>query len=81
MLFRSLRPDELLARTGIELPEGGPYETLAGLVMSELGRIPTEGETLRVAGVDLEIKAMDRRRISQIVISAPPAENPQGSQS
>ena len=31
------RPDELAARTDLHVPDDGPYETLAGLVMTELG--------------------------------------------
>ena len=36
-----LRPDELAEVTGLHVPADGPYETLGGLLMSELGRIPT----------------------------------------
>ncbi len=32
-----LRPDELLERTDVNVPEDGPYETVAGWMMSELG--------------------------------------------
>ena len=34
-----LRPDELLERAGVAVPEDGPYETVAGWLMSELGRL------------------------------------------
>ena len=37
------RPDEVTARTAIRIPDDGPYETLGGLVMNELGRIPQIG--------------------------------------
>ena len=37
-----LRPDELAEITGLTVPEDGPYETLGGLVMATLGRIPAE---------------------------------------
>ena len=36
-------------RTGLELPEG-PYETVAGFVINELGRLPVVGESVRGAG-------------------------------
>lgn len=39
-----LRPDEVEDLTGIELPEGEDYDTVAGLVLKSLGRIPTAGE-------------------------------------
>ena len=35
-----LRPDEVADRTGLELPEDEDYDTVAGLLVRELGRIP-----------------------------------------
>ncbi|WP_322936258.1 hemolysin family protein [Nocardioides bizhenqiangii] len=43
-----LRPDEIEDLTGIELPEGEDYDTVAGLVLKGLGRIPTAGEQVVV---------------------------------
>jgi len=43
-----LRPDEIEDLTGIELPEGEDYDTVAGLVLKALGRIPTAGESVVV---------------------------------
>jgi putative hemolysin len=54
----------------VELPEGD-YETLAGLVIERLGRIPTVGETLNVAGLKLEVLAADRKRVTQLAIVKP----------
>jgi CBS domain containing-hemolysin-like protein len=39
-----LRPDEIEDLTGIELPEGEDYDTVAGLMLKALGRIPATGE-------------------------------------
>ena len=39
-----LRPDEVEDLTGVELPEGEDYDTVAGLVLQVLGRIPAKGE-------------------------------------
>lgn len=43
-----LRPDEVEERTGLALPEGASYETVAGLLVRELGRIPVPGDAVRV---------------------------------
>ncbi|WP_329484664.1 hemolysin family protein [Kribbella sp. NBC_01484] len=42
------RLDEVRAATGVALPEGDDYETLSGLVMARLGRIPAIGDELMV---------------------------------
>ena len=70
----TLRPDELKARTGIVLPDDGPYDTLGGLVMNELGDIPAVGQRLRVDGVGLEVAQMQGRRVTQIALTPPPPE-------
>lgn len=47
-----LRVDEVADATGVELPEDDDYETLGGLVMDALGRIPKSGDTVEVGPVD-----------------------------
>lgn len=61
-----LRPDELAEITGLRVPEEGPYETLGGLVMAALGRIPVEGDVVEVDGVRLEVERMDGRRVERV---------------
>lgn len=58
-----MRPDELAEITGLRVPEDGPYETLGGLVMARLGRIPAEGDAVEVDGVRLEVEKMAGRRV------------------
>jgi CBS domain containing-hemolysin-like protein len=53
----SWRLDECARDTGIELPEGD-YETLSGLVMAHLGRIPTVGDHIRTDSAVLRVEAM-----------------------
>ena len=43
-----LRPDEASDVTGIRLPEHDEYDTIAGLLLRELGRIPEPGDTVEV---------------------------------
>jgi CBS domain containing-hemolysin-like protein len=63
------RTDQL-ARVGLRTPEG-PYETLAGLVATGLGRIPAVGDTLQVAGWRLEVVDASGRRAARVLLHAP----------
>jgi len=61
-----LRPDELLDRTGIRVPEDGAYETVAGYVMASLGRMPAVGDEVDIEGGRFRVQRMDGRRIDRI---------------
>ncbi|WP_445443816.1 hemolysin family protein [Clavibacter sp. km1a] len=61
-----LRPDELVERTGLRIPDEGPYETAAGFVMSELGRLPVVGDELGLETGTLRVERLDGRRIDRI---------------
>ncbi|MFC6354855.1 hemolysin family protein [Luethyella okanaganae] len=69
-----LRPDELLERAGVVVPEVGPYETVAGFVMSELGRLPIVGDTVLIDGGELRVERLDGRRIDRIRFTPEPEE-------
>ncbi|MEA3020897.1 MAG: magnesium and cobalt exporter, family [Actinomycetota bacterium] len=62
--------DDVLEATGLELPEG-PYETLAGFILEQLGHIPATGERVAFAGWDLEVTEMDRQRIAAVRLTEP----------
>lgn len=62
----ALRPDELLERAGVTVPEDGPYETVAGYLMSELGRIPVVGDTVVIDAGTFRVERMDGRRIDRV---------------
>ncbi|MEV1244785.1 hemolysin family protein [Nonomuraea sp. NPDC050022] len=70
-----LTADEAEERTGFRMPEG-PYETLAGLVLARLGRIPDPGDEVEVGGWTLRVEAMRSRRIEQVTLTAPRREHP-----
>ena len=70
----SLRPDELLERTSISVPEDGPYETVAGFMMSELGRLPLVGDEVAIDSGSLRVERLDGRRIDRIRFTPHPAE-------
>ena len=67
-----LRPDELLDSTGIVVPEDGPYETVAGFVMSELGRLPVIGDIVLIEGGRLTVDRLDGRRIERLQFTPEP---------
>ena len=62
----ALRPDELQERAGVSVPEDGPYETVAGWFMSELGRVAAAGDEVRVDAGTFRVERMDGRRIDRI---------------
>ncbi|MCU1614353.1 MAG: hypothetical protein JWO98_1893 [Frankiales bacterium] len=66
-----LNLDDFAEVTGVRLPEG-PYETVAGYVLAELGRLPQVGDTVEVDGRTLTVLELDGRRISRLSVSRPP---------
>jgi CBS domain containing-hemolysin-like protein len=58
--------DELNERLGIDLPEDDDYDTISGLVLSRLQRIPKAGKTLRVGNVRITVLAATPRRIDRL---------------
>jgi CBS domain containing-hemolysin-like protein len=68
-----LRAHEAEERTGFQMPEG-PYETLAGLLISRLGRLPEPGDAVVVNGWTLRADTIRRRRIEQMTLTAPGGE-------
>lgn len=73
-----LRPDEVLDRAGVHIPEDGPYETVAGFVMRELGRLPTIGDEVEVEGGSLRVERLDGRRIDRLRFTPDPEVAPEG---
>jgi CBS domain containing-hemolysin-like protein len=71
-----LRPDEVLDRTGIRIPEDDVYDTVGGFIMSVLERIPVVGDSVELEDGTLDVQRMDGRRVDRVrFIPAPmPAE-------
>lgn len=63
-----LRPDEVSSTVGLEIPEDSDYETLAGFVLKELGRIPEPGDQIRTADALIRVERMHGRRIERLRI-------------
>ncbi|MFL6239973.1 MAG: hemolysin family protein [Actinomycetes bacterium] len=71
--------DDFADETGIELPEG-PYETVAGYVMSVLGRLPRLGDVVEGGGnadgsadrvARFRVTEVDGRRVARLQVSLP----------
>ena len=76
-----LRPDEIQAAIGIELPPGhADYETVAGLILQVLGRIPRSRDSVDVPGATLTVERMDGRRIDEVRVT-PRSDNPEVTRS
>jgi putative hemolysin len=66
-----LNLDDFTEATGLQLPEG-PYETVAGFVLAELGRLPEVGDTVEVEGRTLSVLELDGRRIARLLVGPGP---------
>lgn len=53
----------------ITLPKGD-FDTVGGLIITELGRIPVRGERILVGGLDMHIQEADPRRVIRILIKS-----------
>jgi CBS domain containing-hemolysin-like protein len=78
-LSGGLRPDEVEGITGVPLPDHEDYDTIAGLVLRELGRVPSVGDLAEVLVPDrsdpdepreqlvtLSVERMDGLRIDRL---------------
>ena len=65
MVSGLLRDDELADATGFRMPPG-VYETLAGLVLTRLGRIPEVNDEVRIDGWRITVMRMDRHRVAEL---------------
>lgn len=62
-------PIEDAQRLGIPVEESEEYETIAGWMLAEMGRIPAVGESLENEGATFRVQAMRRRRISRVRVT------------
>lgn len=60
--------DDINEQLGLDLPEPDEYDTIAGFVIHELGRIPKAGETMRAERAKITVLAATRRRIERLLV-------------
>jgi magnesium and cobalt exporter, CNNM family len=71
-----LNLDEIAEMSGLELPEG-PYATVAGYVMAELGRLPRTGDVVEYDRMRLTVVRVDGRRAARLRLTMKPAPQPE----
>ena len=76
-----LAAEELKERLGLQVLPGeekADYQTVGGMVMDTLGRVPAEGDRLEWEGYSFEVLDMDGRRVDKVLIASkrdiPPGE-------
>ena len=47
------------------------FDTIGGLVLHELGRMPRRGEAIQIGGIELKVVRADRRRIETLRVTTP----------
>lgn len=65
-----VRVSDLNDQMGLDLPEDKDYDTVAGWVFASLGRIPTEGETLRIGPLEVTVLDVQRTRLRRLRLRA-----------
>jgi putative hemolysin len=63
-----MRIEDANEELGLELPEGD-YETVAGLVLHLLGRIPKQGKQLKYHGLKMVVTKMKGHKIEEILMT------------
>jgi len=65
------RIDEFNEYFGAQLSEGEGVDTIAGLIMKQLGRLPRRGESVSIDGFEFRVLRADRRRVDALRLLAP----------
>jgi CBS domain containing-hemolysin-like protein len=68
--------DEVNELIAADLPDGD-WDTVGGLLYSELGHVPTQGESVQVDGRRLTAEKVEGRRIERVRISPQLETEPQ----
>jgi len=61
--------EELNRALGLSVPESEEYETIGGLLLSRMGKIPVKGEQYDLDGVCFTVVDADERRINRVKVT------------
>lgn len=64
----SLRPEEVENRLGCRIPKGD-WDTLAGFLIAQLGRVPYEGDVVKTPTATFEVAVMDGVAVREVRIT------------
>jgi putative hemolysin len=59
--------------TGVSLPRGAA-DTVGGFVVERLGRLARAGDTVEVDGATLQVSAVERRRVAELLVTRHPLD-------
>lgn len=59
----------------IELPDSEDYESLGGLITTELGKIAIVGDKIQISDIELTVLEVDKLRISKVLLKKVGEEN------
>lgn len=68
----ALRPDELLERTTIRVPEDDEYDTVGGFVIDRLDRLPEVGDEVAIDGGVLRVERVEGARVERLRFTPTP---------
>jgi len=66
----SCRPDRL-ENIGVFVKDG-PYETVGGFIMAEMGRVPRYGDVVNGDSFRMTVRRMDTRRVREVQLEVEP---------
>jgi putative hemolysin len=70
-----LNIEDFAEETGLTLPDG-PYETVAGYLAAQLGRVPACADEVGIDGHTVTVTEMDGRRVARVRVSRNPQPTP-----
>jgi CBS domain containing-hemolysin-like protein len=71
--------EEFNEHLGLSLPTNGDYQTIGGLTLHILGRLPAPGDSFRFEGIDFTVTEVGEHAIRRIRIDLQPDSEPIGS--
>ncbi len=65
----SVHVEDLNEQIGLELPCDDDYDTVAGLIMSTIGRIPKPDQRITIGNVHFDVQQASRRQIERVKLT------------